>query len=108
MVLYQLGEYEACLSDTRSALLFGYPAHLQYKLHEREGRCNQALGRIGKARENCNSALNNLALAKVSFTLTGQTPLIIQHMRFPTGQSCPTNFDVAIFSIASLNLYLDR
>ena len=71
MVLYQLGEHEACLSDTRSALLFGYPAHLQYKLHEREGRCHQALGRTGKARESCNSALNTLALAKVSFTLTG-------------------------------------
>ena len=39
-----MSEYENCLSDISAALYFGYPANLQYKVYERQGRCYQALG----------------------------------------------------------------
>ena len=44
VVLYNMSEYENCLSDIRAALHFGYPENLQYKVYERQGRCHQALG----------------------------------------------------------------
>ena len=44
VVLFNMSEYENCLSDISAALYFGYPANLQYKVYERQGRCYQALG----------------------------------------------------------------
>ena len=44
VVLYNMSEYENCLSDIRAALHFGYPENLQYKVYERQGRGHQALG----------------------------------------------------------------
>ena len=44
VVFFNLSEYENCLSDISAALQFGYPANLQYKVYERQGRCYQALG----------------------------------------------------------------
>ena len=44
VVLFNMCEYENCLSDISAALYFGYPANLQYKVYERQGRCYQALG----------------------------------------------------------------
>ena len=44
VVLYNLAEYETCLSDISAALMFGYPENLQYKMFERQGKCFQALG----------------------------------------------------------------
>ena len=46
MVLFRLNEYEKCLSDISAALHFGYPDNLQYKLFERRGACQQALGYV--------------------------------------------------------------
>lgn len=44
VVLYNISQYEECLSDISAALYFGYPRNLHYKVYERQGRCHQALG----------------------------------------------------------------
>ena len=46
VVLFNLCEYENCLSDISAALHFGYPENLQYKIYERQGKCQQALGYV--------------------------------------------------------------
>ena len=44
VVLFNMAEYEKCLSDIDAALFYRYPENLQYKVFERQGKCLQALG----------------------------------------------------------------
>lgn len=51
VVLFNKKQFSSCLEDCKSALLFGYPKELQYKLYERMGRCHVALGKNKEAKE---------------------------------------------------------
>lgn len=46
-----LGEDKDCLSDIQSALIIGYPEHLRYKLHFRQGKSYQRLGYFTEAKK---------------------------------------------------------
>ena len=37
--LFQMHRYAECLQDIETALRYGYPEHLRYKLYDRQGRC---------------------------------------------------------------------
>ena len=66
VVLFNLSEYEKCLSDISAALLFGYPRNLQYKVYERQGKCYQALGNYSSAKQSFEKALEMLKVGKVA------------------------------------------
>ena len=66
VVLFTLGEHEACLEDVAGALELGYPEDMHYKVHERRGHCLRALGRLEEARQSFNAALETLGKAKVT------------------------------------------
>lgn len=66
VVLFNLCEYENCLSDISAALHFGYPENLQYKIYERQGKCQQALGLFSDAKKSYEVAKKLLEKAKVA------------------------------------------
>ncbi|XP_023339607.1 SET and MYND domain-containing protein DDB_G0284059 [Eurytemora carolleeae] len=60
VVLVQLKNYEAALSDIDLAFMAQYPQNLRYKLYERKGRCLQALKQDKLAEEAFNSCLSGI------------------------------------------------
>lgn len=66
-VLFEMGEYEKCISDIDHAVLHGYPRILQNKLAERKVKCLIALQRKNEAKhliETSLQALDELSIDK--------------------------------------------
>ena len=64
-VAVEAGRHQDCLHDTEAALLFGYPAELQYRLYARQGRSLLAVGRQHEAQEVLELASLTLAQSKL-------------------------------------------
>ena len=65
VVLFTLKDYEACLEDIAGALELGYPEDMHYKVYERRGHCQKALGRFEEAKSSFEAALAAMSSAKL-------------------------------------------
>jgi len=63
--LLQMKRYNDCLSDVAMALRYGYPRHLEYKLHDRQARALIELGRFDEALESLRRLHSSLSLSKL-------------------------------------------
>ena len=64
-MLFTLKDYEVCLEDIAGALELGYPEDMHYKVYERRGHCQKALGRFEEAKSSFQAALGSMASAKL-------------------------------------------
>jgi len=72
VVLFTLKDYEACLEDIAGALELGYPEDMHYKVYERRGHCQKALGRFEEARSSFQAAVDAMAAAKLKEEKRGE------------------------------------
>jgi len=64
--LYQLSEYELCMADINRALDASYPNALSYKLYDRRGQSQQAIGRVDDAIISYNNAKERLDVSELN------------------------------------------
>lgn len=65
-VLYEMGQYESALADVQRAFIYGYPPARKHRLHERQVKCLQALGKFQEAKTILEETIN--ALSALSLT----------------------------------------